>query len=105
MPSAPESSAVVPRITVLLATHNGRRWLPDQLASILDQQGVAVTVVALDDESTDGTPAWLAERAAADPRLVVLPSQGRAGSAAANFYRLIVSANADDADFLAFADQ
>lgn len=105
MPSSPEPSAVLPRITVLLATHNGRRWLPDQLASILDQQGVTVRVIALDDASTDGTPEWLTERAAADPRLVVLPSQGRAGSAAANFYRLIVAAKADDADFLAFADQ
>jgi rhamnosyltransferase len=105
MPSPTRKSTVVPRIAVLLATHNGRRWLPQQLDSILDQAGVAVRVFALDDASTDGTAEWLAERAATEPRLTVLPSQGRAGSAAANFYRLLVSAPVDDNELVTFADQ
>jgi rhamnosyltransferase len=101
----PSISRTVPHIAVLLATYNGRRWLPEQLASILGQEGVTVRVIALDDGSTDGTVEWLAETAAAEPRLVVLEPGTPSGSAAANFYRLIARAPVDDADYIAFADQ
>ncbi|CAN5519027.1 glycosyltransferase family 2 protein [soil metagenome] len=94
-----------PRIAVLLATHNGIRFIGEQVDSILGQHGVDVRVIALDDASSDGTVEWLAERAAADPRLTVLPSQGRAGSAAANFYRLVHSAKTADGELISFADQ
>ena len=94
-----------PRITVLLATYNGRRWLPEQLDSILGQQGVEVRVVALDDGSTDGTAEWLAERADADDRITVLPHLGPSGSAAANFFRLLRLAGVDGADYISLADQ
>jgi rhamnosyltransferase len=94
-----------PHITVLLATYNGRRWLPEQLDSILGQENVFVRVVALDDGSTDGTVEWLAERSADDPRVLVLPSGVPSGSAAANFYRLLSQAPVDDADYISFADQ
>lgn len=95
----------LPEVVVLLATYNGRRWLPEQLASILDQQGVRVRVVALDDESTDGTREWLVEQAAMDARLTVLPSMGSSGGSAQNFYRLVglVAPPADG--YLAFSDQ
>ena len=93
------------RITVLLATYNGRRWLPEQLASILDQQDVAVRVIALDDGSSDGTVEWLAERASDDSRITVLPSEAPSGSASTNFYRLIARADIANADLIAFADQ
>ena len=92
------------RVTVLLATYNGRDWLPEQLDSILDQQAVDVDVVALDDLSTDGTAEYLAERAAADPRITVLPSTDASGSAAANFYRLIQRAPIAG-DLVALSDQ
>jgi len=98
-------SSVPPRVTVLLATHNGERWLGEQLDSILLQEGVELRVVALDDASTDSTPSLLAQRAAADPRLTVLPTQGASGSAAANFYRLILSLPENNGDLIAFADQ
>jgi rhamnosyltransferase len=90
---------------VLLATHNGVRFLGEQVDSILEQTGVDVRILALDDGSTDGTVEWLAERAAQDPRLVVLDSPGRAGSAAANFYRLLALAPLADGELVAFADQ
>ena len=99
------SPAELPRITVLLATYNGRRWLPEQLDSILSQTDVVVRVVALDDESTDGTGQWLAEAALTEPRLTVLAPEGRSGSAAANFFRLLARAPVDDADFVALSDQ
>jgi rhamnosyltransferase len=104
MPAFPAVPAP-PRVVVLLATRNGVRWLPEQLDSILEQRAVAVRVVALDDESTDGTEAWLAEQAARDSRITLLPSRGASGSAAANFYRLIESADVYDDELVAFADQ
>jgi rhamnosyltransferase len=96
---------MTPRVTVLLATYNGRRWLPDQVHTILGQRGVDVTLVVLDDGSTDGTAEWLAERASGDPRIVVLPSGDPSGGAAANFYRLVERADVTGADFVSFADQ
>ena len=36
-------------VRVLLATHNGVAWLEEQLQSIIDQQGVRVSVIASDD--------------------------------------------------------
>lgn len=95
----------VPQILVLLATHNGVRFLPEQVDSILAQEAVRVRIVALDDRSTDGTPEWLAERAAAEPRLTVLADDGTAGSSAANFARLIVAARPRKGELVAFADQ
>ena len=101
---APER-APLPRVAVLLATHNGILWVEDQLTSILAQTGVAVRVIALDDASTDGTDRWLAERCATEPRLTVLASPGRAGSSAANFYRLLIAAELEPGELVAFADQ
>jgi rhamnosyltransferase len=98
----PDSPA---RVTVLLATFNGELWLNEQLDSIFAQVDVDLSVVALDDASTDGTAALLAQRALVEPRLSVLPTQGPSGSAAANFYRLLMTAPLENADFIAFADQ
>lgn len=106
MPSTlPRPEAAAPHVTVLLATFNGRRWLPEQLASILSQSDVEVSLFALDDESTDGTLEWLVNRAAADSRITVLPSMGSSGSSAANFYRLMTLVSPRQDGYLAFADQ
>lgn len=95
----------VPRIVVLLATHNGLRWLPEQLNSILNQEGVEVRVVALDDESGDGTYEWLQEQATLDERVEVLARQGASGSSAANFYRLVQQVQPREGEYVSFADQ
>lgn len=94
-----------PRVAVLMATYNGRQWLPDQVRSILTQEGVTLRLIVSDDASTDGTGDWLGEAAQRDERLVLLPPCGRFGSAGANFYRLLQDADLTGADFVAFADQ
>ena len=104
MPSHDPITAL-PEVVVLLATYNGIRWLPEQLDSILSQEGVRVRVVALDDESVDGTRDWLVERAVHEPRLTVLPSMGPSGRSAANFYRLIALVEPPADGYLAFSDQ
>src|SRR4051812_47789606 len=101
----PPASVELPRVTVLMATWNGLAWLPEQVDSILSQHGVDVRLVALDDESTDGTREWLVGRAALDPRVKVLPSMGKSGGSAPNFYRLIQLAVPTLDGYLAFSDQ
>ncbi|MDD4913011.1 MAG: glycosyltransferase [Sideroxydans sp.] len=100
-----KSEKPISRIDVLLATHNGQRWLPAQLESILGQVDVSVRVWISDDNSTDGTLEWLKEQAKTETRIRLLPNGQRYGSAAKNFYRLIREANWQDADYVAFADQ
>lgn len=48
---------------------------------------------------------WLHGQAAADPRITILPSKKPTGSAAANFYRLILEAELDDRELVALSDQ
>lgn len=60
------------RLSVLLPTRSGADYLPEAIASILDQTGDFELVVA-DNANTDETPAILASRAG-DPRLRVVRS-------------------------------
>ncbi|MFO6418789.1 glycosyltransferase [Hylemonella sp. W303a] len=92
-------------ITVLLASNDGVVWLPEQVESILAQQGVHVRLVISDDCSSDGTLFWLQQLAARDDRVTLLPDAGPFGSAALNFYRLLREADFMDTDYIAFADQ
>jgi rhamnosyltransferase len=94
-----------PRVAVLLATHDGRPFLEEQLDSILGQRGVSVEVFASDDASTDGTWEILEARARAEPRLHLLPRGKTFGSAAPNFYHLLLSVDPRPFDAVAFADQ
>jgi len=96
----PDSTS--PLVAVLLATHNGERFLAEQLRTILDQQGVRGRVVVSDDASSDATVRIL--RDLDDDRIVLLPS-GRFGSPQANFFRLIRDADVSGATAVAFADQ
>ena len=112
--AAPATSAMVgplrcapcaPRIAVLLAVHNGVAWLPEQLASILSQTGVVVSVFCSVDASSDGSERWVDDMALADARLTVLPHGQRFGGAASNFFRLLADVDVSTFDSVAFADQ
>jgi rhamnosyltransferase len=92
-------------VAVLLATHNGLRWLPEQVDSIFGQQGTNVRLVISDDASTDGTTVWLHALAENDARTTLLPQAGPYGSAARNFYRLLGEVDISDSDYVCFADQ
>ncbi len=92
------------RVAVLLAAHDGMRWLAQQVESILGQQQVDVTLVISVDSSTDGTEQWVEQLARADRRVRMLPP-GHFGSAAANFFRLISGLSSDEFDYVALADQ
>ncbi|WP_237886274.1 glycosyltransferase [Pseudomonas sp. PGPR40] len=94
-----------PKVAVLLAAYNGMHWIEEQLASILGQSDVDVTVHISIDSSTDGTAAWCAAYAAEHHQVVVLPDAGRFGGASRNFFRLIRDVDFGSFDFIAFADQ
>lgn len=96
---------VLPKVLVLLATRNGERYLQEQLDSILGQQDVDVRILALDDESSDGTLRMLVEAAERDARITVLPPMGASGGSAANFLRLLALAEPREDELVAFADQ
>ncbi|AMQ86324.1 MULTISPECIES: glycosyltransferase [Pseudomonas] len=94
-----------PKVAVLLAAYNGMQWIEEQLASILAQLAVDVTIYISIDPSDDGTKAWCAAYAAVHPNIVLLPDAGRFGGASRNFFRLIRDVDIDAYDFVAFADQ
>lgn len=49
------------KVTVLLSTYNGERYLVEQLQSLVDQKGVEVELLVRDDGSKDSTTAILDE--------------------------------------------
>lgn len=94
-----------PSVAVLMATYNGKQWLSQQVGSILQQEGVDLTLFVSDDHSTDGTLEYLNELAQSDSRVEVLPKRVRMGSAGKNFYRLVCDLDISGFDYVAFADQ
>jgi len=94
-----------PKIAVLLAAYNGMQWIEEQVASILGQQAVDVTIHISVDLSDDGTEAWCKALGEVDSRVILLPPAGRFGGAARNFFRLIRDVDLQGYDAVAFADQ
>jgi len=56
-------------VSFLMAAHNAAPWIETAIRSALDQAGVAVEILVVDDGSTDGTGTVLARLAAEDPRI------------------------------------
>lgn len=94
-----------PKVAVLLAAYNGEQWIEEQLASILRQSAVELTVYISIDPSSDGTEALCCAICAEHPSVIVLPAAGVFGGASRNFFRLIRDVDFDCFDFVAFADQ
>ena len=67
-------------VSVVVPCWNAEEWIGEALRSALDQAGVRVEVVVVDDGSTDGTRAAI--RRLADPRVRVI-SQVRQGASRA----------------------
>lgn len=95
----------LPKVAVLLAAYDGMQWIEEQLASILCQSDVEVTIYISIDPSIDGTEAYCLARATEDPRITVLPPAGAFGGAARNFFRLVRDVDLTVFDYVAFADQ
>ena len=94
-------------ILIILASYNGVKYIEEQVDSILNQEGVNVTLKVFDDRSKDGTVDLVAswkERY----QLQLTQNQIPTGSAANNFFNALFSF--EDSflakfDYIAFADQ
>lgn len=93
------------KVAILMATYNGDSWILEQVNSILNQANIDLRIFVSDDMSTDATLLILNKLALSDPRLIVLPSDKKFGSAGKNFYRLIVDVDFSEFNYIAFADQ
>ncbi len=90
------------RFRVLLSTHNGERFLRQQVESVLNQRDVELQLHVRDDGSNDGTVALLRDLAEADRRLTF--SEGERMGAAQS-YLTMLSQTPEDVDFVALCDQ
>ena len=66
------SPIATPTVSIILPVHNGRRYLPAALDSCLAQTFADWELIAVDDASTDETPAILAAYAARDARIRIV---------------------------------
>lgn len=89
---------------ILLATYNGGTYLSEQLNSIQSQSNVDVFILASDDCSSDNTPQLLHEASAKNSKFIELPHQ-KMGSAASNFFRLLIDADITKFNYVALSDQ
>jgi glycosyltransferase involved in cell wall biosynthesis len=74
-------SANPPEVSVVIPTRNRRQLLRFALASVLEQRGVRLEVIVVDEASTDGTAAMV--RSMADPRLRLVRNDVPLGKSAA----------------------
>ena len=93
-----------PKALVIVATYNGEKYIREQLESILNQKGVSVSVLVVDDRSTDHT-VEICEQVfsnAENDCLIRINSENL--GVAANFMLALYSAK-DNFDYYAFSDQ
>lgn len=104
-PNRSQPSDDHPRVLVLLASHNGANWISEQIASIMAQRHVSISLVVSDDGSTDDTRDHVIRFMSSHSCISLLPSSTRTGSAAQNFFSLIANTPADAFDYVSFSDQ
>jgi rhamnosyltransferase len=95
----------LPRVAVLLAAYNGAIWIREQIATILSQINVDITVFISLDPSTDGTETIVRKITDSDRRVQLLEATAPSGGAAQNFFRLMLSVDAGPFDYVALSDQ
>ncbi len=80
-------------VEILLAAHNGERWLTEQVESIRRQTYPDWRLVVRDDASSDGTLALAHELADRDGRITVTARPTPSGSAARSFLELVAGSS------------
>ena len=86
----------------ILSSYNGKRYIQEQLDSILSQKEVVVSLLVRDDGSTDGTREILEEYRQAHKNIAVL--YGKNLGVIKSFFTLIEAAD-QTVPYTAFADQ
>ena len=97
-------AATTARVAVLMTTLDGRRFIDDQLRSVLGQDWPAIDLWVSDDGSRDGTPqhlqGWAARWTKGSFSVVSGPGRGFSAN-----YRALISNPDIAADYYAFCDQ
>lgn len=88
------------KVSVLMSTYNGEKFLKEQLLSIFSQKDVALNVIVRDDGSNDGTIDIL-NKYQNEGRLKYYVGENL--KPARSFLHLL--SNAEDTDYYAFSDQ
>ena len=74
--AAPANSSLAPfKVSAIVASRNEGGSLPGTIRMLLDQDGVEMQVVVVDDQSTDGSGEILSQLAAQDDRVLVLTNK------------------------------
>lgn len=94
-----------PTVLVLLASYNGARWIETQVASILNQVDVDVSIIISDDHSNDCSQEILKKLDRANDNINVVFHEHGSGSAGQNFIWLITHSDFTGFDYVAFSDQ
>lgn len=93
-------------VTILLATHNGERYIKEQIESILAQSNKNWVLLISDDNSSDKTPEIIdMYQKKYLGKIEVLKSIGGFGSACGNFFYLMRKAVDRSAEYIMFCDQ
>ena len=71
------SESVHPRVSIIIPTHNSRRWLGQAVDSALAQTYPHCEIIVIDDGSTDGTGEWVQRQYGDQIRYVWHEHRGR----------------------------
>jgi rhamnosyltransferase len=93
------------KFAVLLAAHNGEKWISDQLNSIIDQEDVTLSIFISIDKSFDNTYKLCKDFSRKFPNIFIVSYKNKFGSSSSNFYYLISRFVDQKFDYVAFADQ
>lgn len=96
-------SAGYGKVTVLLSTYNGSKFLHEQLDSLYQQTYPNVRILVRDDGSVDATRDLL-EEAHVEGRITLLQGHNNLG-VAPSFFELLKNATASKTEYVAFCDQ
>jgi rhamnosyltransferase len=103
--SEENSLSPLPKVAILLAVYNGMLWIKDQIDSILQQQGVELTLYISIDPSTDHSHQWCTHLSITQPNVVLIERGLSLRTASQNFFHLVTNVDGSDYDYVGFSDQ
>ena len=89
------------KVQVLLSTYNGEKYIKEQIESILNQEGVEVSLLIRDDGSSDRTIEIVKKISEQNNNIILFKGQNM--GPARSFMDLVKKS--DEVDYYAFADQ
>jgi glycosyltransferase involved in cell wall biosynthesis len=77
-----------PQVSVVFPFHNAERWLDTSLGSLLDQRGITMEIIAIDDGSTDASLKIVRRAASSNSSIRLLQNEDNLGIVASLNYGL-----------------